>query len=74
MNLSPRRSTEHIVTAAEVQLLKPFSGYLCVAGYDRTAIKIPKLHLEAKYPAFVPRAEATAARPKTQTANRGWRP
>ena len=57
MNLQSRRSTEHIVTPAEIQLLKPFHGYLCVAGNDRTTIAIPERHLERHHPAFIPRAK-----------------
>ena len=61
VNLQSRRSTEHIVTAAEIQLLKPFHGYLCVAGNDRTTITIPERHLERHHLAFIPRARNTAA-------------
>jgi hypothetical protein len=56
VNLNARRSTEHIVTPAEIQLLKPFHGYLCMAGNDRTTITIPERHLEKNFPAFIPRA------------------
>jgi type IV secretory pathway TraG/TraD family ATPase VirD4 len=55
VNLQPHRSTEHIVTPAEIQLLKSLHGYLCVAGNDRTTIQIPERHLEKRHPAFVPR-------------------
>ena len=61
VNLQSRRSTEHIVTAAEIQLLKPFHGYLCVAGNDRTTITIPERHLERHHPTFIPRTRSTAA-------------
>jgi type IV secretory pathway TraG/TraD family ATPase VirD4 len=62
VNLQPHRSTEHIVTAAEIQLLKPFHGYLCVAGSDRTTIKIPERYLEKRQPAFRPRTNSAAGR------------
>ena len=58
VNLQARRTTEHIVTAAEIQLLKPLHGYLCVAGADRTTMRIPERHLKKRYPAFIPRARA----------------
>jgi len=58
VNLQARRSTEHIVTPAEIQLLKPLFGYLCVAGNDRTTIRIPERHLEKHHPAFIPRPRA----------------
>jgi type IV secretory pathway TraG/TraD family ATPase VirD4 len=61
VNLQSRRSTERIVTAAEIELLKPFHGYLCVAGNDRTTITIPERHLERHHQAFIPRARSTAA-------------
>jgi hypothetical protein len=59
INLQPHRTTEHIVTAAEVQLLKSLCGYLCVAGNDRTTIRIPEHYLEKRHPAFIPRARIT---------------
>jgi hypothetical protein len=59
INLQPHRTTEHIVTAAEVQLLKSLCGYLCVAGNDRTTIRIPERHLEKRHPAFIRRARIT---------------
>ncbi|HEX4209818.1 MAG TPA: type IV secretion system DNA-binding domain-containing protein, partial [Candidatus Binataceae bacterium] len=55
VNLQPQRTSEHIVTAAEIQMLKPFHGYLCVAGSDRTTITITERHLERKQSAFLPR-------------------
>jgi len=57
VNLQPHRTTEHIVTAAEVQLLKALCGYLCVAGNDRTTIRIPERHLEKRHPAFIARTK-----------------
>jgi energy-coupling factor transporter ATP-binding protein EcfA2 len=65
VNLSPHRSTEHIVTAAEIQLLKPLEAYLCVAGFDRTSITIPERHLERKQPAFLPRPALPQAQADT---------
>jgi hypothetical protein len=58
VNLNARRTTEHIVTPAEIQLLKPFHGYLAVAGENRTTIRIPERHLEKNFPAFIPRTRA----------------
>jgi len=59
VNLQPQRTTEHIVTPAEVQLLQSLQGYLCVAGNDRTTITIPPCYLERLQPAFVPRNSIT---------------
>jgi energy-coupling factor transporter ATP-binding protein EcfA2 len=66
VNLQPQRTNEQIVTPAEVQMLQPFHGYLCVAGFDRTTITIPERHLDRKQPAFVPRAKASP--PETAAA------
>ncbi len=60
VNLQPQQSTEHTVTA-EVQLLKAFNGYLCVAGSDRTTIRIPERHLTKRRPAFLPRTRTAVA-------------
>jgi hypothetical protein len=54
-NLQPHRSVEPIVMAAEVQSLKEYEGYLCVAGADRAKITIPPGHLERHQPPFLAR-------------------
>jgi hypothetical protein len=59
VNLSPHRSVEHLVLPAQIQMLEPFNSYLCVAGKDRTTIRIPELHLAPCHPAFVPRLNLT---------------
>jgi type IV secretory pathway TraG/TraD family ATPase VirD4 len=56
INLQPQRTNEHIVTPAEIQLLQPLQGYLCVAGFDRTTIRIPERPLQRKQPAFLSRS------------------
>ena len=55
VNLSPHRSIEHLVLPAEIQQLRPFHGYLCIAGEHRTTVYIPELHLTRRQPDFVPR-------------------
>jgi type IV secretory pathway TraG/TraD family ATPase VirD4 len=67
MNLQSHRTNEHIVAPAEIQLLKPFQGYLCVAGHDRTTLTIPSLHLKQTHPGFIPR-RTVAATIKAQSA------
>jgi hypothetical protein len=67
VNLQAQRTNEHIVTPAEIQLLQPFHGYLCVAGFDRTTIQIPERHLERKQRAFLPRPKAQSSTPLPQT-------
>jgi hypothetical protein len=75
VNLQPHRSTEHIVAPAEIQLLKSLNGYLCVAGNDRTTIKIPERHLEKRHPVFVPRtADPTNGADKHRAVCREWLP
>jgi hypothetical protein len=59
VNLQPQRSIEHLVLPAEIQMLEPFTGYLCVAGHDRTTIRIPERHLEKHHLAFAPRTNVT---------------
>lgn len=58
VNLAAHRSIEQLVLPAEIQMLEPFCGYLCIAGKDRTTIRIPKLYLTSRYPAFMPRPGA----------------
>jgi hypothetical protein len=77
-SMAPHRSTEHIVSPGEIQLLKPLEGFLCVAGHDRTAIRIPARHLDPKQSAFVPRIQAelsipTAKGPGVKPSGRRWR-
>lgn len=57
VNLSPHRSIQPLVMPAQIQRLAPFTGYLCVAGTDRTTLQIPKLHLTKRHPAFIPRSK-----------------
>jgi hypothetical protein len=68
MNLQTNRSNEHIVTPAEIQLLKPFDGYLCVAGHDRTTIRIPPVYLKKTHPGFMPRRAGMATTNKQSNA------
>jgi type IV secretory pathway TraG/TraD family ATPase VirD4 len=67
-SMAPHRSTEHIISPAEIQLLKPFQGFLCVAGHDRCAIRIPERHLDPKQAVFVPRSQAELSTPTTAKA------
>jgi type IV secretory pathway TraG/TraD family ATPase VirD4 len=65
VNLQPHRTIEHIVMPAEIQLLKPLHGYLCVAGTDRTILDISPRHLVSHHPDFTPRLRTAA----TQSGN-----
>ncbi|MGO9265771.1 MAG: type IV secretion system DNA-binding domain-containing protein [Candidatus Binataceae bacterium] len=64
VNLSPHRSVEHLVLPAEIQQLRPFHGYLCIAGEHRTTLRIPELHLTRRHPDFIPRARTPVRRAK----------
>jgi hypothetical protein len=56
VNLSPHRSIEPLVLPDEIKLLQPLTGYLCIAGTNRTTIHIPRDYLRPKHEPFVPRA------------------
>jgi len=56
INLSQNRQVESLVLPSEIQGLEPFCGYICIAGHNRTTIRIPEAHLPERYPAFIPRA------------------
>jgi type IV secretory pathway TraG/TraD family ATPase VirD4 len=60
VNLQSHRSIEPLVMPDEIKLLRPFTGYLCIAGYDRTTVRIPELHLTRNQPAFIPRSTRRA--------------
>jgi hypothetical protein len=68
VNLQPRRTTEAIVMAAEVQRLKELEGYVCMAGNDRARITIPPAWLECRQPAFLPRLGQAIKPAADQTA------
>jgi type IV secretory pathway TraG/TraD family ATPase VirD4 len=55
INLQSRRTSESIVTPAEIQRLKPLHGYLAMAGADRCPLKIASQYLQKNQPAFIPR-------------------
>jgi type IV secretory pathway TraG/TraD family ATPase VirD4 len=73
VNLSNQRVNEQLVTPAEIQLLKPLSGYLCVAGENRTRLKIEPRYLQKHHPAFIPRARAKPNNQQQQpSVKRRW--
>ena len=55
VNLSPHRSIEPLVLPDEIKLLQPLTGYLCIAGTNRTTIHIPRDYLTKKHEPFIPR-------------------
>src|SRR5215469_433491 len=58
VNLAEQRTTEALVLPSEIKLLKPFNGYLCLAGEHRTTVRIPELHMVSRQPAYIPRLHA----------------
>ena len=76
ITIGSQRGTESIVTAGEIQLLRPFHGYISVAGYDRCPLTFKERHLEKHHPAFIPRQEPPNATGNGNGAasapRRGW--
>jgi type IV secretory pathway TraG/TraD family ATPase VirD4 len=76
INLQSQRTIERIVLADEIKLLPRLSGYICVAGNNRTRISIPERHLDAKQPALIARTyDSDAARtptPMNETPDKEW--
>jgi type IV secretory pathway TraG/TraD family ATPase VirD4 len=60
LNLSPQRLVTPLVMPDEIKLLRPFNGYICIAGHNRAPIRIPKLYLTRRHPAFIPRPAGAA--------------
>jgi hypothetical protein len=69
INLSPHRTIEPLVLPDEIKLLRPFTGYLCLAGQHRTTVRIPEVHLDRRQPAFIPRGNADAPAPSVAPPN-----
>jgi energy-coupling factor transporter ATP-binding protein EcfA2 len=75
VNLQPERTIEHLVLPGEIQMLEPFTGYLCVAGHDRTTLRIPERYLTTNHPAFIRRTGNIATVTPAQKPARcpaGW--
>jgi hypothetical protein len=54
MRLSPSPAAQF--QATKTRGVRPFTGYLCLAGQDQTTTRIPELHLTRYHLAFIPRA------------------
>src|SRR5260370_25935150 len=54
--LHEQRTTELAVMPAEMQLLQPLSGYLCITGHHRSFVRFPYLAPQVRQEGFVPRA------------------
>ena len=55
-NVHPVRRTEAVVMAAEIQRLPRLEGYLCIAGMDRSKVRIKPCPPQRRQRGFIPRA------------------
>lgn len=67
VNLSPHRSVAPLVLADEIKLLQPLTGYLCIAGTNRTTIQIPRHYLIKKHAPFIARPTVRLPPPQPPT-------
>lgn len=55
-----QRTTEPAVMAAEMQLLQPLSGYLCITGHHRSFVRFDYLAPQVRQEGFIPRVNLPA--------------
>jgi hypothetical protein len=55
-----QRTTEPAVMPAEMQLLQPLSGYLCITGYHRSFVRFDYLAPQVRQEGFIPRVNLPA--------------
>ncbi len=55
-NTHPSRRSEPVVMASEIQRLPRLEGYLCIAGLDRTRVKVKLCVPSRRQVEFIPRA------------------
>jgi hypothetical protein len=67
VNLQAHRTIEPLVLPDQIKLLQRFTGYLCIAGTDRTTIRIPQSFLTKHHEPFIPRPAATVETTATPT-------
>ena len=68
LSLHAHRGVEALVLPSEIQGLPRLTGYLCVAGSDRTRAKIPLCTAQPRQPAFLPAADGARA-PEEPSSN-----
>jgi len=79
-SIHPQRLVESAVLPSEMQLLRPFEGYLCVTGYHRTRVTVPFLAPVRRHPGSIRRVKteetpmSEAALANNETSNRGSNP
>jgi type IV secretory pathway TraG/TraD family ATPase VirD4 len=55
-----QRTTEPAVMPAEMQLLQPLSGYLCITGHHRSFVRLDYLAPQVRQEGFIPRVNLPA--------------
>jgi type IV secretory pathway TraG/TraD family ATPase VirD4 len=55
-----QRTTEPAVMPAEMQLLQPLSGYLCITGHHRSFVRFDYLAPQVRQEGFIPRVNLPA--------------
>lgn len=69
--IHPHRQVESVALASEIQMLRPFEGYLCVTGYRRAKVTIPYLAPLRRHPGFICRTEPAGSPPNPDSSNDG---
>ena len=69
--IHPHRQVESVALASEIQMLRPFEGYLCITGYRRAKVAIPYLAPLRRHPGFICRTEPAALTPNPDSNDSG---
>jgi Type IV secretion-system coupling protein DNA-binding domain len=67
--IHPHRQVESVAIASEIQMLRPFEGYLCITGYRRAKVTIPYLAPLRRHPGFICRTEPAGFPPTPHQSN-----
>src|SRR5271155_730775 len=67
--IHPHRQVESVALASEIQMLRPFEGYLCITGYRRAKVTIPYLAPMRRHPGFICRTEPAGFPPNPDQSN-----
>ena len=68
-SIHPHRQVESVALASEIQMLRPFEGYLCITGYRRAKVAIPYLAPLRRHPGFICRTEPGSLHPNPGSSN-----
>src|SRR5262249_21774156 len=63
VTLGAQRTAEHIVSPAEIALLRPLETYIAVAGHDRCKTKVLPFYMQRNQPGFIPKGIKTEHAP-----------